>query len=94
MKFNLSKTAADYPYNCIGLLVMHKSPKERVIATGFLIAPNLVLTAAHAIFDTTFKNRKHQKIIFYPGVENYLSEIIDPVSINPSKHTKPDEIEM
>jgi len=64
------------------------------MATGFLIAPNLVLTAAHVIFDITFNNRKHQKIIFYPGVQNYLAEIIDPVCIEPSKHTKPDKVEM
>lgn len=44
-----------YPFNCIGLLYFSNiyskegSIIKELIATGFLIAPNIVMTAAHFI---------------------------------------------
>jgi len=43
-----SPTLFKYPHNLIGSLVsVNKATKQKQFGTGFLIAPNLVLTVAH-----------------------------------------------
>jgi len=44
-----SQDAKTYPFNCIGLLIGKTQQGKDVIGTGFLIASDLVLTAAHNI---------------------------------------------
>ncbi len=44
-----------YPFNCIGLLYFSNiffkdsTTTKEYVATGFLVAPNIVMTAAHFI---------------------------------------------
>lgn len=59
-----------YPYNCIGVLKsnFYKMP---VYGTAFLIAPDLVLTVAHNIYNR--KDRvEHTNLVFYPGANGQL----------------------
>jgi V8-like Glu-specific endopeptidase len=42
------------------------------LGTGFLIAPDLVLTAAHNIYEQKHQ-KDHQDILFYPGASGKLS---------------------
>jgi V8-like Glu-specific endopeptidase len=45
------KNSSLYPFNCIGLVEMEFPNKKKYTGTGILIADNLVLTAAHNVFD-------------------------------------------
>ncbi len=44
----------DFPYSAIGLLSLKYNQKS-FSGTGFLVGPNIVLTAAHNLYDHTLK---------------------------------------
>lgn len=42
----------EYPYSAIGIIIMkHQGQQQFYQGTGFLIAPNVVFTCAHNLYD-------------------------------------------
>ncbi|QHI96700.1 trypsin-like serine protease [Xylophilus rhododendri] len=66
------KNTKTFPYRCIGLLSAYVMNDEGVklmkTATGWLVAPDLIVTAAHVVFDLTYK-RWSFDITFYAGAD-------------------------
>jgi V8-like Glu-specific endopeptidase len=44
------KSVGEFPYNCIGALYYCDGADRQFIGSGFLITSNLMLTAAHNIY--------------------------------------------
>ena len=58
---NISKK----PHCYIGLILFYKNGQE-LVGSGILVSPNLVLTAAHNVFDAD-RQQPNYNIRFYPG---------------------------
>ncbi len=79
--YNLGEkeAAENYPYNCVGAIYYKNKGKRGFIGTGFLIANDLVLTAAHNLYthptkDTEELEQKAENLEFYPGISGDLPE--------------------
>jgi V8-like Glu-specific endopeptidase len=57
----------EYPYSTIGIIAMRHRGGDYKQGTGFLIAPNIVLTCAHNLYDI-FTKKTFYEINFYPAV--------------------------
>ena len=64
-----SEHISTFPYNCVGYFLFRYGNKFGK-GTGFLIAPDLVLTAAHNIVAPN--GNRHRDLKFYPGVSGEL----------------------
>ena len=64
-----SEDLSTFPYNCVGYF-WFRYGKKFGTGTGFLIAPDLVLTAAHNIVAPN--GNRHRDLKFYPGVSGEL----------------------
>jgi len=63
------RTVADtskYPHSAIGLIKIRKSDKSFGHCTGSLVAPQIVLTNAHCLYNARTKTR-YSDVTFYPG---------------------------
>ena len=68
---NTAEEAKEHPHNCTGIIYATKGGKP-IVGTGFLIASDLVLTAAHNVVSQ--QGAKYADIRFYPGVSGPLEE--------------------
>ena len=64
-KRELIEDATQYPYCCIGLVMVEL--KKKWVGTGYLISGRIVLTAAHNIYNRKLKQRG-TKVTFAPGI--------------------------
>jgi V8-like Glu-specific endopeptidase len=61
------KEVSKFPYNCIGYLRFRGQGGNPGKGTGFLIAPDLVLTVAHNVYSQSYR-KEYTDFLFYPGV--------------------------
>ncbi len=60
------------PYCSLGALMATASNNKNIVGTGILISPNLVLTAAHNIYDWN-NNEEYSNIRFLPAANGKYS---------------------
>jgi V8-like Glu-specific endopeptidase len=61
----------EHPHDCIGFLSMRNALNELIKGTGFLIAPDLVLTSAHNVY-SRLALREYTDLKFHPGVSGQI----------------------
>jgi V8-like Glu-specific endopeptidase len=66
-KATLDNEVKAFHHDCIGLLRFRNKHNHSMMGTGFLIASDLVLTAAQNIYSQEEKGA-HNNITFYPGI--------------------------
>lgn len=62
----------DKYHRFIGAVQSNLNPGNILRGSGVMISPNLVLTAAHNIFDYRWQNVA-KKVLFYPGLNGEVN---------------------
>ena len=62
------ENASTFPYSVHGLVRVELGNGSYITGTGILIGPDLVLTAAHNIYDVKETKQKYASIEFIPGI--------------------------
>ena len=65
------KNTSLFPYSVHGLVRAYQDGRHKCSGSGILIGPNLVLTAAHIIYDYKITKKKYDKLVFIPGANDY-----------------------